>query len=46
MLKFRLVAQDSAEVTPDVLAALELMPLFMGGVSPNKLPIDFECARE
>ena len=41
MLKFRLVAQDSAAVTP-----LELASLFMGEVSPNKLPIDFECARE
>lgn len=46
MLKFRLVAQNSAEVTPDVLAALELASLFMGEVSPNKLPIDFECSRE
>ena len=46
MLKFQLVAQDSAKVTPDVLAALELASLFMGEVSPNKLPINFECARE
>ena len=46
MLQFQLVAQDSVEVTPDVLAALELASLFMGEVSPNKLPIDFECTRE
>lgn len=46
MLKFRLVAQNSAEAKPDVLAALELAAYFMKEADPKNLPIDFNVARE
>ena len=46
MLNFRLATLNSAEATPDVLAAWELAAFFLGEASPKDLPMDEDEGRK